>query len=440
MIDREKNRWTGILLLAVFFLLSGALPACGRDADQEQAEAVPDMDSWEQDFAVDSMGAESMNAADPENADGTEPGDGGFTAEDRMEFNEIREMFGENCIAEQTFEVELSEYEGKVWFVPFAPSEENPDFSIQIIQDGEVLWNTQYTQALDAAEGKAFTSLDAVYFGDLNYDDCTDILLIETFGNIQFAGVYYGFDTDAPEYDRYFECGSQLNENIYLAADQMTVPCVVELLTNGKINGGFTSWQEAYTEVSRLYDLEHRHPGEWSEDDIIRLDVEYDLVDVDGDDIPELAAGVNDYFVSLYTYHDGKVYCLMNQWGYGAGGNSGYYYLPGKNRLLNYNTDYAGLILYTTYMTVNSEYTIESETIKLINFDDRNGNGLPDGDEEDSAGDVSVLYNSDGVEITREEYEKEYADWKEDEYEHLSGGMVYEDLQSLLRQADIRQP
>lgn len=38
------------------------------------------MDTKEQDFAFDSMGAESMNAAEPENADGTKPGDGGFEA------------------------------------------------------------------------------------------------------------------------------------------------------------------------------------------------------------------------------------------------------------------------------------------------------------------------------------------------------------------------
>lgn len=176
--------------------------------------------------------------------------------------------------------------------------------------------------------------------------------------------------------------------------------------------------------------MENRHPGEWTEDDIIRWDVEYDLVDIDGDDIPELAAGIDGYFVSLYTYHDGTVYRLMDQWGYGAMGNVGYEYLPGENRLRNYNNDYAGLVLYTTYMTVNSQHKIEvAEEIKILNFDDRNGNGSPDDGETDSAGEVCVIYK-DGVEITSEDY----AACEAGEYEYLSGNMSYEELQTALGQ------
>lgn len=430
----HKINWTGILVSIVFFLLSGILSACGQEPNMGQAGEDPDRNVTEQASDADPMETESSNIVEPENSKAAEQENAASSTYDNAKLNEIREMFGENCIAEQTFEVELSEYDGKVWFVPIAPWEENPWLTIQIIQDGEVLQKFR-SVPIDAAEGKTFSSLDDVYFGDLNYDDCTDILLIETFGNIQFAKVYYGFDANAPEYDQDFDCPFRLCENIYLLADQMTVPCVVELLTNGKRNGEFTSWQEAYMEVSRLYELESGRV----EDGILSSDSTYDLVDIDGDDIPELAAGKTYYVVSLYTFQDGTVYCLMDQWPYGAGGNSGYTYQPGENRFRNYDTGYAGLILYTTYMTINSQHTLESVTIKMINFDDRNGNGVPDGDEEDSAGEVCVIYK-DGVKITDEEYEEEYAVWRAGEYEFLCGSMSYEDLQLLLSSTDVWQP
>lgn len=431
--DHERIGWTGLLLLTILLLTSGVLPACGREPDR-QTEEITESDSGEQNPAAGFVETESMDAAQQEIAEGVDSEDADSTEYEDEKLNEIREMFGENCIAGQTFEVNLSEYDGKVWFVPFAPRETEEEFFIQIIQDGEVLQNIR-TSPIEAAERKQFTGLDAVCFGDLNYDDCTDILLIVSYGNIQFAEVYYGFEAGAEDYYHYFSSASRLNENIYLLAEEMTVSCVVELLTNGKRNGEFTSWQEAYTEAGRLYDLENRHPGEWTRDDIIRWDVEYSLVDIDGNDIPELTAGINGYYISLYTYDDGALYRLMDDWAYGAGGNSGYEYLPGENRLRNYDTDYAGMILYTTYMAVNDRHAIEvTEEIKVLNFDDSNGNGVPDGDEYDTPGGaVYLLYKDgvtyeDGMEIT----EEDYADSDKEAYEYLRGDMSYEDLQSLL--------
>lgn len=470
MTNRRNIRWTGILLLTGCFLLPGTLSACGRDSELGQEETVSDANFQEQDSDIHAIGTESVNAVESDNADDdTKPGetddaeleeaDGTeaeeseseeseavvYTEEELARFQEIRDMFGEDCIAEQTYEVELSEYEGKVWFVPFLPTKEDPEYPIiKIIQDGEVIWQVRSVPFWVPKKRGPFTSLDDVYFGNLNYDGYTDILLIESYGDIQIAKVYYGFDADAAEEDdRDFDCQYGLERNIYFLADQVTVPWVVDLLTNGangKSNGEFTSWQEAYAEVSRLHELENRNFEKETEEDASaweRQGPEYDLVDIDGDDIPELAAGKSGYYVSLYTYRDGSVYQVMNDWPYGAGGNSGYYYLPGENRLLNYNTGYAGFILYTTYMTVGSDYTIESETVKMLNFNDLNGNGVPDSDEEDTVG--GALYR-DGVEITEEEYERAYASWKSEDYEHLSGGVSYEEFQSLLSTTDDWQP
>ena len=99
-----------------------------------------------------------------------------LTAAKSPEAEAMQKMFGENCIGEQTFEVELSEYSGKVYFVPFAPSQSNPDFSMQIIQNGEVLTKI-HSYVPDELKGETFSSLDAVSFYDVNYDDQTDILM-----------------------------------------------------------------------------------------------------------------------------------------------------------------------------------------------------------------------------------------------------------------------
>ncbi len=45
------------------------------------------------------------------------------TAEKATVTDDMKEKFGENCISEQTFEVELSEYGGKVYFVPLATAD-----------------------------------------------------------------------------------------------------------------------------------------------------------------------------------------------------------------------------------------------------------------------------------------------------------------------------
>lgn len=159
-------------------------------------------------------------------------------------------------------------------------------------------------------------------------------------------------------------------------------------------------------------------------------DLTYNLIDVDGNGVPELAAVKNGYYVSLYTWDTGNTYTLMDHWGYGAMGNAGYEYCPGKNSLRNYNTDYAGAILYTTYMQVGSQHTIDTVAeIVTYNFDDVNGNGKPDEEEEGSLGNYSVSYIN-GEEVTGEECEA----YNAGEYEYIQGIMSGEELRAKLKE------
>ncbi len=337
------------------------------------------------------------------------------TSEDERKLEEIKQRFGTDCIAEQTFEVELSEYSGKVWFVPYAPSAGNPAFRMHIIQNGKVLKEIEGYVPENLRE-ENFAGLDAVSFFDVNYDDITDIVLIETYGNTSFAAVYYGYNDDYGA-GSYFLSQEDLSGNISGQVEPLTVPNIRGFLSDGKKNGEFSSYQEAYRAVGRLYDMEDSNGRT------------YDLIYVDGDDIPELAAGYNGYYVSLYTFDGGKVYTLMDDWGYGAMGNAGYEYVPGDNRLRNYNNDYAGAVLYTTFMTVVPQRRIDiSAEITTLNFDDVNGNGLPDESEMESVGKYSVNY-MDGKEIS----EEEYASYNQGEYVYIQGKMSLEELLEKLK-------
>lgn len=322
--------------------------------------------------------------------------------------------FGEHCISEQTFEVELSEYSGKVYFVPFSPSYDE-DFHMQIIQDNNVLASIPaYLPANLSGEG--FTSLDAVSFYDINFDGNTDILLIETYGSTTFAAVYYGYDANGADYEKYFVVQEELSDNLTRQASPLSVAQIRILLSSGKRNGEFSDYKEAYQAVAGLWNLARGS------------EIQFSLIYVDDDDIPELSAGLNGYYTSLYTYDNGRVYTLMDEWPYGAMGNAGYEYSPRKNSIRNDNADYAGAILYTTYMTVTDRHTLDTVAqITFYNFDDSNGNGMPDEDEMGSMGMYGVSYLN-GVEATDEQC----AAYDVGGYEFITGTMTFDSLLSTL--------
>ena len=110
-------------------------------------------------------------------------------------------------------------------------------------------------------------------------------------------------------------------------------------------------------------------------------------------------------------------------------GNAGYAYSQRKNSVRNDNSDYAGAILYTTYMAVSNHQTLDVMTcIETLNFDDVNQNGYPDEEEMDSMGMYSVSY-IDGVEVSVEEA----VSYDVGGYEFIEGRMTLEELLRALR-------
>ncbi|MDE6674654.1 MAG: hypothetical protein K2K19_07565, partial [Acetatifactor sp.] len=134
----------------------------------------------------------------------------------------------------------------------------------------------------------------------------------------------------------------------------------------------------------------------------------------DEDDIPELVGGVSGFWMSMFTYDAGQVYCLMNDWGYGAFGNMGYEYVPGKNSLRNIDTDNAGQIVNITYMTVNPEHSMKEVVwIKLVFSEEMN---------EDMEYDCTTYVNGEEV------AEDEINDYDVGEYEYIDTILSLQEL------------
>ncbi len=410
-------RWKKIVLFLSALAAGAMLTACGQRAGTENGEGgiLEDMLEEDADGEADNSAGAAADAEGFPNPGGSSAVDLAATGDAGADAaaGEMQEMFGKDCIAAQTFSVSLSEYSGEVWFVPFAPSAENPEFRMQIIQDGEVLQEIA-GYVPDGLAGKAFDSLDAVSFYDVNFDGCTDIVLIETYGGTAFAAVYYGFAGDADDYERFFIAQEALSCAVTAQAEELSISGIRDFLTGGKKNGEFTDYREAYRAVGRLCALEGMSG--------------FDLIYFDADEIPELVAGEPGYFVSLYTYEAGTVYPLMDRWAYGAMGNAGYEYCARKNSLRNVNSDFAGAIVYTTYMTAGSRHTLDTVVqIETYNFDDVNENGVPDPEEEGSIGCYGISY-IDGRTVS----DTECASYAAGEYTYMEGSMSLEELQAQL--------
>ena len=100
------------------------------------------------------------------------------------------------------------------------------------------------------------------------------------------------------------------------------------------------------------------------EDTYLDEEIRYDLIYFNNDYIPDLVATKQGYWVSLYLFDDSKTYDFgihnpIDQWGYGAGGNSGYDYIEKSGIIINNNADYAGAIMTKSYFILNSNYEFD---------------------------------------------------------------------------------
>ena len=132
-------------------------------------------------------------------------------------------------------------------------------------------------------------------------------------------------------------------------------------------------------------------------------EIKYDLIYFNNDDVLDLVVGEQGYWVSVYLYDNGQVYNPVYEWPYGAMGNAGYDYIEKCGVILNYNSDYAGVIGTTAAFILNSNFEFDtlSATRLLDEFLDEN---------DEMYSDILNAYNEYGgfyynvTKITEEEY------------------------------------
>lgn len=178
---------------------------------------------------------------------------------------------------------------------------------------------------------------------------------------------------------------------VFSTCFSQTVPTMADTEQTDRKN-----WAAAYLKTVKKLNKQDPNSQTQEPSDIWDKPYSYDLIYFNNDSIPELVAGLDGYWISMYTYDpkQDKVYQLIDKWGYGAMGNTGYEYLPKKNFLRNYNSDFAGAIRYTYCGKMKNHKIINRypEELKAVFFDDENKNGIPD--EGESTDQESYYYGS----------------------------------------------
>lgn len=189
--------------------------------------------------------------------------------------------------------------------------------------------------------------------------------------------------------------------------------------TEQKENTDISGYAEAYLETVNAFNDEYKNAENTT----------YGLIDLDGKGAPELVISMPG-FVNMYTYSGGRVYTLMDGWGYGVAGNAGYDYIPGGNVVRNFNNDYAGAVEYENYYHIDEKFRFKplyDKDLYITLFDDKNGNQTPD-DDEPIDPDTKHLYYG-GTELSEEDYASMQISG---EYKTLTGDMSFDELKAAL--------
>lgn len=101
-------------------------------------------------------------------------------------------------------------------------------------------------------------------------------------------------------------------------------------------------WMEAY--VDKMTECMQEDP-----------ESSFELIYVDEDDIPELAAGRQEYYVSVFSYGPKGITTIVDQCVYGAMGIAGYEYSPRDNVMRVYDSDFAGAIRWLDYWMIGED-------------------------------------------------------------------------------------
>ncbi|MBE5859283.1 MAG: hypothetical protein E7301_04060 [Butyrivibrio sp.] len=335
-----------------------------------------------------------------------------------LESNSIQ--WDDNCDESQTFDVELFPSEAPVHFVTYQPDPED-GIKIVLIKDGKFMTsiNTSIFRSVDY--NTKLNKVNAVSFFDFNADGIKDILIIGE----SDMGENIRLEESVPNeyyYETCYGIDEKLEEEL---AGNLTVSSVKSKLLGDNTECRFDNYKDAYAHIAGLYNM--------SGDNYV-----YGLIDADGDEIPELVIDGQGYNVSLYSFDNGIVHCLMYKWAYGAGGNYGYMYAPGKGLYINHNNDYAGAVQYDSYMTSHDGKEISTDFyVESLFFKDTDGDRTPSEEELAATEEMEVFEaryrNCTGKEMSEDEIKSQIAEYDSYHYEDLTGDKSYDELISSLK-------
>ncbi len=287
-----------------------------------------------------------------------------------------------------------------------------------LVKAGKYLTNIT-SWAYVGTETDDIKKINAVSFFDYNGDGVKDILVI---GESDTAE-HILLEESVPD-DSYYESPYGLSEALdEKLAGNYSVDAVKRELFGDNTSCTFDNYKDAYAHIAKLY----QYGGNY----------DYDLIDTDGDDTPEFVVSAGGS-VSLYTYENNRLNCLMHSWPYGAMGNIGYEYAPGKGVFFNLNNDFAGLIQNETYMIKREGQGLTADFIvENLMFDDKDGNGEPSDDETEGMEEMEVFsstyYNYTGEDLTDEEIKEKIALFNTYSFEELYGTKTYDEIMNDLK-------
>lgn len=329
-----------------------------------------------------------------------------------IESNEIQ--WDDYCDEEQTFDIELSQYDEPVHFVTYSVNPNEAD--ITIVKGGKFL--SDLPTAVYSEDGNNYLKriIDVGFF-DFNSDGRDDIAVIGDSDLGKYVLLYVSVLGDYQ-----FKPFADLNEEkMSEIGSDFTIAGIKKTMLGDSQKAEYSSYQELYTHLAKVYNMQDDKNQDHKN--------QYDLIYADDDDIPEFVVGHSGSFVSLITYEDGKAHYLMNGWSFGIGGNSGYSYAPRKEIYYNENADYAGAVCYSTYMSKRDvgELGIDYR-VKELNFIDLDGDGWPSVDEPlTTGGSVGSLeyYNGTDKEMSDEEIKAVISLYESYERKPIMGRMDY---------------
>ncbi len=311
---------------------------------------------------------------------------------------------------DQTFDINLPGHEkGRV--ITYQGDQKTGEAANMVVTaDGKrVCWLANWFLD-DERVSTDFITINAVGSFDFSADGVDDIVVVaeDTEGD-EHVGLYeYQFVYGSEGYNYHADASDWISTYY---SEELTIPNVKEYLLGDNQKAVYPTWKEAYKQVVRLTNLDDSYS--------------YNLIYLDDDDVPELVIDNYGYYFFLYSYKDGHVVPVGEDFGYGAGGIADYEYVPKKNCIRYWNSDYAGIVCDLHFISIHDGKIVYDYTCQMDNYDDLDGNGYPSEDEmtEEALAKAtgSTSYYANDKSLSQDVIEKKIEELQEYEYETIHG-------------------